>query len=145
RRQRVGNGVADLRPRIEAARGLERDLVGRIFDVLDHQHVAGQPQLTLLGVNLRVDVGFRAVAGARGFGDRVFHRSNHNAAVDRLFARDGIRDLQEFQLVGADSGHWFSLLRGDFGELTGWRGVAAWSGPVSGFPFSGRDSWAMGP
>jgi hypothetical protein len=67
--------------------------------------VARQAQLALLGVDLGVDVGLAAVAGARGFGDRVLHGGDDDAAVDRLLARDGVGNLQQFQLVGADSGH----------------------------------------
>jgi hypothetical protein len=50
-------------------------------------------------------VGLAAVAGARRFRDRIFHRGNDDAAVDGFFACDGVGDLQQFQLVGADSGH----------------------------------------
>ena len=47
----------------------ERNLVGRILDLLDHQHVAGELQLAGLGMDLGVHVGFGAVAGARRLGD----------------------------------------------------------------------------
>src|SRR5207237_10094316 len=78
RRQGVGNGVADLRSGIGAPRVFQGDLVGRILDLLDHEHVAGPPQLALLGVDLGVYVGFAAVAGARRLGDGVFHRRDHD-------------------------------------------------------------------
>ena len=71
----------------------------------DHQHVARQPQLALLGVDLGVNVGLAAVAGARRLGDGVFHRRDHDAAVDRFFARDRVCDLQQFEFIGADSCH----------------------------------------
>src|SRR6185437_16793078 len=71
RRQRVGDGVADLRAGVGSTRVLQRNLVGRVLDDLDHQHVARQPELALLGVDLGVHVGLAAVAGARGLGDGV--------------------------------------------------------------------------
>ena len=71
RRQRVGDGVADLRARIGAAGVFQRNLVRRVLDQLDHQHVARQPQLALLGVDFGVNVGFAAVAGAGRLGDGV--------------------------------------------------------------------------
>ena len=40
RRQRVGDGVADLRAGIEAAGVVDRNLVRRVLDQFDHQHVA---------------------------------------------------------------------------------------------------------
>ncbi len=72
--------------------------------MLDHQHVARQPQLALLGVDLGVNVGLAAVTGAGRLGDGVFHRGDHDAAVDRLFAGDRVCDLQQFEFVGTD-GH----------------------------------------
>jgi hypothetical protein len=105
RRQRVGDGVADLGARIGALRVGQRNLVRRILDQFDHQHVARQPQLALLGVDLGVNVGLAAVAGAGRFRDGVFHRRDHDAAVDRLFAGNRVCDLQQFEFVGADSCH----------------------------------------
>ena len=81
-----------------------------VLDLLDHQHVARQPQLALLGVDLGVNVGLAAVAGARRLGDGVLHRGDHDAAVDRLFAGDRVGDLQQFEFVGTDV-PWPSLLR----------------------------------
>ena len=104
RRQRVGDGVADLRGRIALARVLEADLVRRVLDRLDHQHVAREPQLAGLRVDLGVHVGLGAVARARRLGDRVLHRGDDDAAVDRLLAGDRVGDLQQFEPVGAD-GH----------------------------------------
>ncbi len=62
-------------------------------------------QLYLTGacIDLRADLIFASVAGFGRFLDRVFHRRKHERAVDRLFARDRIRDLQEFQAVCANS------------------------------------------
>src|SRR5205085_59912 len=87
RRQGVGNGVADLRSGIGAPGVFQGDLVGRILDLLDHEHVARQPQLALLGVDLGVNVGFAPVASARRFGDggsspRLL-RSPRSAALPR--------------------------------------------------------------
>jgi hypothetical protein len=94
RRQLVGYGVADLRGRVMTAGVVERDLGRRILHRLHHQHVARQVQLAALRIDLGVNVGFAAVAGARGLGDRVFHGAEHDLAVDRLFAGDRVGDLQ---------------------------------------------------
>ena len=91
-------------PGIGAAGVFQRDLVGGVLDLLDHQHVARQPELALLGVDLGVHVGLAAVTRPRRLGDGIFHRRDHDAAVDRFLARDGIRNLQQFEFVGAD-GH----------------------------------------
>ena len=48
RRQRIGDGVADLRGGMAAARLVEADLRRGIFDGLHHQHVARQVQLAAL-------------------------------------------------------------------------------------------------
>jgi hypothetical protein len=40
RRQGIGDGVADLGAGIGALRIHQRNLVGVVFDLLDHQHVA---------------------------------------------------------------------------------------------------------
>ena len=45
-------------------------------------------------VDLGMDVGFTAVARARGLGDCVLHGAEHDLAVDRLFAGDCVGDLQ---------------------------------------------------
>ena len=104
RRQGVGDGVADLGARIGALRVRQRNLVRGVLDLLDDQHVARQPQFALLGVDLGVNVGLAAVTGAGRLGDGVFHRSDHDPAVDRLFAGDRVCDLQQFEFVGTD-GH----------------------------------------
>ncbi len=102
--QRVGDGVADLRARIGPAGVFQRNLVRGVFDLIDHQHVAREAELALLGVDLGMHVGLAAVTRPGRLGDGVFHRRNHDAAVDRFLARDGIRNLQQFEFVGAD-GH----------------------------------------
>jgi hypothetical protein len=94
RRQRIGDRVADLRGWMALAGFLQSDLVGRIFDGFHYQHVAGQPQITCFRLDLGVHVGFRAIARASSLGDGVFHRCDHDAAVDRLLARDRIGNLQ---------------------------------------------------
>ena len=80
----------------------QRNLVRRILDHVDHQHVARQPEFALLGVDFGVHVGLAAVARARRLGDGVFHRCDDDAAVDRLLARNRVCDLQQFEFVGAD-------------------------------------------
>ena len=86
------------------ARILERDLGRRVFDLLDDQQVARQAQLAALRIDLGANFGLRAVARFRGLRDRVFHGGDHDAAVDRFFARDRVGDLKQFELIGAD-GH----------------------------------------
>ena len=73
-----------------------------VFHLLDHQHVARQPQLTLLRVDLGVNVSLAAVAGPRRLGDGVLHRGDDDAAVDGFLARNGVRDLEQFKSIGAD-------------------------------------------
>ena len=92
--KRIGDGVAHLRGRMMLARTFERDLIGRVLDGLDHQHVAGETQIAGLRLDLGVHVGFRAVARARRLGDGVFHGGDDDAAVDRLLAGHRVGDLQ---------------------------------------------------
>ena len=105
RGQGVGDGVAHLRRRIVAPGAVQSDLGGRVLHLVHHQQVAGQTQLAGLGVDVGVDVRLLAVARARGLGDGIFHGGNHDAAVDGLFPRDRIGDLQQFQPVCADGNH----------------------------------------
>ena len=111
RRQRVGDGVADLRGRMAPARIFEADLERRIFDCVDHQHVARQMQFAAFRIDLRAHFGLAAVARARRLGDRVLHGAEHDLAIDRLFAGDCVRDLQQFEFVGAYRRHGQSPLR----------------------------------
>ena len=76
RRQRIGNGVAHLRRRMMLARAFQRDLVGGILHRLHHQHVAREPQVAGLRLDLGMHVGLGAVARARGLGDGVLHRGD---------------------------------------------------------------------
>src|SRR5215475_842912 len=59
-----GGSVSAMVSRIGAAGIGQRNLVGMVLDVLDHQHVARETELALLGVDLGMHVGFAAVAGA---------------------------------------------------------------------------------
>src|SRR5215211_1844624 len=52
-----------------------------------------------------MDVGLAAVARARRFRDGIFHRGDNDAAVDGLFARHRIGDLQQFQPLCTDGRH----------------------------------------
>src|SRR6185437_362153 len=76
-----------------------------------HQHVARQPEFTLLWVDLGVDVGLTAVTGAGGLRDGVFHCGDHYSAVDRLLARHRISDLQQLKSVGTHGHGLISSLR----------------------------------
>lgn len=102
RRQRVGDGVADLGAGIGALGVHQRDLVGMVFDLLDHQHVARQPQLALLRVDLGMNVSLAAVTCPCGLGDGVLHRRDDDTAVDRFLACNGVRNLEQLKSIGAD-------------------------------------------
>ena len=73
-----------------------------ILDGLDHFHQPLQLHLAGVGVDVGADVGLLAVARARRLLDRVGHRGDHDALVDRLFARDRIGDLQQLKPVRTD-------------------------------------------
>ena len=105
-RQRLGDGIADLRRRVALARLGEGDLARVVLDrvVVDDEEVAGEPELAGLRVDLGVDVGLGAVAGAGRLGDRVLHRGDDDLAIDHLLAGDRVGDLQKLEPVGAD-GH----------------------------------------
>ena len=100
-------------------RVVEADLVRRVLDGLDHQHVARQPQFAGLGIDLGVDVGLGAVARPRRLGDRVLHRGDDDRAVDRLLAGDRVGDLQQLEPVGADGHRSFSFVLGAAPDLAG--------------------------
>ena len=91
-------GVRDCGSRAEVS-AIWRRIV---LDRLDDFEQALQLHLAGLGVDLGADVGLGAVAGARRLLDRVLHRGDARSAVDRLFARDRIGDLQQFEPVGTD-------------------------------------------
>ncbi len=101
RGQGLGDEVADLGCRIAAARLLERDLGRFQGHVLDHFEQPGEPDLAGLGVDLGLDLVLAAIAGFRRLLDRVLHGGDDHLAVDRLFARDRVGDLQKLQPVGA--------------------------------------------
>jgi hypothetical protein len=89
-----GDRVADLRGWMALTCFVQGDLIGRVLDGFHHQHMAGQPQIACLRLDLGMNVGFRAVSRACSLGDGVFHRCDHDAAVDRLLAGDRIGNLQ---------------------------------------------------
>ena len=62
-------------------------------------------ELPGLRMNLGMNVGLTAVPRPRRLGDRIFHRGDHDATVDGFFSRYCVRDLQQFEFIGADSGH----------------------------------------
>ena len=103
RRQQVGDGVAHLRGGMTLARVLDGDLIGRVLDLIHHQHVAREPEIAGLRFDLGMDVGLRAVTRARRLGDGVLHRGNDDIAVDRFLAGDRVGDLQQLEPIGADS------------------------------------------
>ena len=103
RRQRLGDEVADLGGRVLAARLGERDLRRLQGHVLDHFQEPRQRDFAGLRVDLGLDLVLAAIAGLRRLLDRVLHGGDDDLAVDRLFARDRVGDLQELQPVGADA------------------------------------------
>ena len=107
-RQRLGNPVADLGRRILLLRVDKRDLGRVVLDLIDHQQQTGEANLAGLRIDLGAHLGLLAVARARGLLHRVLHRGENDRTVDRLLARDGVDDLQEFESVGAN-GHWCLL------------------------------------
>ena len=104
RRQRFGDPVADLGRGVLLLRFGERDLRRLVLDLVDDQQQPREPDFAGLRVDLGADLGLLAVARTRGLLHRVFHRREHDRAVDRFFARDRVDDLQEFKSVGAN-GH----------------------------------------
>ncbi len=72
--------------------------------VVDHgQHPRRARVSPVLRVDFAADVVLGAIARFRGLLDRVFHGLDDDLAVDRLLARDRIRDLQQLEPVGADA------------------------------------------
>src|SRR6185437_17035963 len=59
-------------------------------------------------VYLGADIGLGAVAGFCRLLDRVLHGFDDDHAVDRLFPRDRVGDLQQLKTVGANGGHQFN-------------------------------------
>ena len=87
----------DIRCEIDAKTGETK--LTRVLEVVenvDNEHVARQAQLALLRIDLGMHVSLAAVTGAGGLGDGVFHRGDHDAAVDRFLARNRVCDLQQF-------------------------------------------------
>src|ERR1700726_5130336 len=106
RRQRIGDGIADLGRGVAAARFVEAYLHRRIFHRLDHQHVARQVKLARLRIDFGAHFGLAAVARTGGLGDRVLHGAEHDPAIDGFFPGDRVGDLQQFEFVGAYGRHW---------------------------------------
>ena len=104
RRQRFGDPVADLRRRVLLLRLGERDLRRVVLDLVDDQQQPREPDFAGFRVDVGAHFGLLTIARARRLLHRVLHRGEHDRAVDRFLARDGVDDLQEFKSVGAD-GH----------------------------------------
>ena len=104
RRQGFGDPVADLGRRVLLLRFGERHLGRIVLDFVDDEKQPREPDFAGLRIDLGADLGFLAVARTRGLLHRVFHRREHDRAVDRFFPRDRVDDLQQFESVGAN-GH----------------------------------------
>ena len=135
RRQGFGDPVADLSRRVLLLRVGERDLRRLVLEVIDDEQEPGESDFSGLRIDLRADLGLLAVARSRGLLHRVFHRREHDRAVDRFFARDRVDDLQEFKSVGAN-GH-SRLLHQARAALTPRRRPRLWTRLIS--------SWASRP
>jgi hypothetical protein len=101
RRQRLQDVVADLRRGIALARVLERDLRGRVGDLLGDLEVAIQPDVAGLAIDFGDDLVLLSVlAAGRGL-DRLFHRDDHVLDADALLLGDVLRDPDQFQAAEA--------------------------------------------
>ena len=99
RRQRIGDEVAELGVRVAVAGQLQRDLGRIVLGGLDNFQKTLQADFAGLGIDVGADVGFRTIARAGGFLDSVGHCGKHDFAVDDLFARHSIGDLQKLKPV----------------------------------------------
>src|SRR5262245_17942542 len=113
RRQGLGDIVADLGRGVALFRVLERDVRRVVFDLVHDQQQAREPHLAGLWIDLGADLGLATVARARRLLDGILHGGNDDAAVDRLFARYRVGNLQQFEPVGADGHRSFSFVAGD--------------------------------
>ena len=104
-RQWLADEVADLGIGIALYGIGQCDLLGGLFDRLDHFAQAGELELAGARVDLGTDLGFGAVAGLGRLLDGILHGCDHDHAVDRLLAGDRIGDLQQFKSVRAN-GHY---------------------------------------
>ena len=96
RRQRVDQMLAELDVRLELAGDGERDLGFLVLDDFDGLGPAREADVARAAVDDGADVLLVAVFGAAGLLDRLFHRLDDLFAVDRLFARDGVGDEEQF-------------------------------------------------
>src|SRR3546814_17386788 len=70
-----------------------------MLDLVDDLQMALEADLARLAVDLGMDVVLEAIARARRLLDRVFHRHQHDVAVDRLLARHHIGHLKQLEPV----------------------------------------------
>ena len=110
RRQFVDNLVADLRLRIFTLGNSERYLGIVIFDKLDHFDRPQKPRFTSFRVNLDTDIVLCAIARFGRLLNGVCHGCQHDLNVDAFFARDRVRNLNQFQFVGTNTCRHFRLL-----------------------------------
>src|SRR5690606_9227874 len=106
RRQRIDDEVADLGTRLQLLGLLQIDLLEIVLNFFDH--LDNPPQAKVAGhrIELGANVVLGAVASPGGLLDRLFHRFDDDRLVDHLLGRDGIRDREQFGLVGGNrTGH----------------------------------------
>ena len=105
RRQRLGDEVAELGGGVAcSAHACSSICAAGSSTVSTTSSRRHRRSLAGLGVDLGADLGLGAVAGLGRLLDGVLHRLDHDHAVDRLLAGNGICDLQQLQSVRAN-GH----------------------------------------
>jgi hypothetical protein len=108
RRQGFRDDVADLGVGIALARIDQRNLGLVVLDHLHDMQIARDMGFACLGIDIDLDVVLGAVMRLGGALHGFFHRSQHDLLVDRLVARDGVGDLQQFKPVGRNCGGHFT-------------------------------------
>ena len=97
RRQRLQDVVADLRRRIALARILQRDLGGRIADLLGDLQIPIQADVAGLAIDFGDDLVLLAIFAARRGLDRLLHRDDDVLDADALLLGDVLGDPDQFQ------------------------------------------------
>ena len=85
---------------LQFLRAFRVDLLEMVLDLFGHLEHPPEPEIAGVGIELGANVVLSAVAGTGGALDRVFHRLDHDAAVDQLLACDGVCDREQLGLVG---------------------------------------------
>ena len=81
-RQRIDDKTAQFGGLVLLQRILQADLLEEIFRLFHHFQHAPQAGFTGLGIDLGADVVFGTIAGTGGALNGVFHRLDHDGAID---------------------------------------------------------------